>query len=137
MLAVFDPNVIISALLSSKGSPVSLIQAWMNGDFELMTSPLLLAELQRVFTYPKLRSRIKAEEVDRLIGWLQRFAVGVQDPQESAAWSSPDPKDDYLLALAWKEKAILVSGDHHLLGLQAGQPIMSPAAFLSFLTDQG
>jgi predicted nucleic acid-binding protein len=46
---------------------------------------------------------------------------------------SRDPGDDYLLALAESERAIVVSGDQHLLGLADRFPIVSPQAFLEEL----
>jgi len=45
----------------------------------------------------------------------------------------PDPGDDYLLALAESEHAILVSGDQHLLTLADDLPIQTARAFLEQL----
>jgi predicted nucleic acid-binding protein len=55
----------------------------------------------------------------------------------SAPRRSPDPGDDYLLALAEAEKAVLVSGDRHLLGLDDRFPIQAPRAFLQKLARAG
>jgi uncharacterized protein len=138
--AVLDANVIISALLSRSGSPAVALRAWQDGQFELVASPLLLAELERAFAYPKLRRRISAEEAEAVIDWLRRAATVAPDPDGPPAILSPDPGDDYLLALAAAENALLVSGDEHLLSLAgslAGQlPINSPAAFLELLEGQ-
>jgi uncharacterized protein len=46
---------------------------------------------------------------------------------------STDPGDDYLLALARAERAVLVSGDAHLLALADRLPIHSARAFLGKL----
>jgi len=54
--AVLDPNVIISALLSPNGSPARVVQAWLDGGYELVVSPLLLGELDRALDHPKLTS---------------------------------------------------------------------------------
>jgi predicted nucleic acid-binding protein len=43
---------------------------------------------------------------------------------------SADPKADYLIALAYSQKALLVSGDSHLLDLTGGAPICAPADLL-------
>jgi predicted nucleic acid-binding protein len=56
----------------------------------------------------------------------------VPDPEASARRSA-DPDDDYLLALAEAERAILVSGDQHLLALASELPILTPRAFLKAL----
>ena len=46
---------------------------------------------------------------------------------------SADPGDDYLLALAEREEAVLVSGDDHLLTMAAELPMHSSASFLTLL----
>jgi len=58
------------------------------------------------------------------------------DPAEPAA-QSVDPGDDYLLALAEQERAVLVSGDRHLLALADELPIQTARAFLDSLGDVG
>ncbi len=136
MRAVLDVNVIISALLSRSGSPAVVLRAWQDGQFELIVSPLLLAELERALAYPKLRRRIPAEEADAVLDWLRRAAAIARDPQGPPPIRSRDPGDDYLLALAAVEDALLVSGDEHLLSLQGESPIHSPASFLALLEGQ-
>jgi putative PIN family toxin of toxin-antitoxin system len=131
--AVLDPNVIISALLAPAGTPAAIVRAWSAGAFELVASPLLLAELERALAYPKLRTRIHEDEATAIVRWLRRSATIVQDPDEPAPRASEDPGDDYLIALAAHERAALVSGDRHLLELAAELPIYAPADFLSIL----
>ncbi|MGH2710488.1 MAG: putative toxin-antitoxin system toxin component, PIN family [Actinomycetota bacterium] len=136
--AVLDPNVIISALLSPKGAPAETLRVWIGGAFELIVSPLLLVELERALAYPKLRKRINAGQASLVIDWLQSSATVVKDPREPPSVRSPDPGDDYLIALAESEQAVLVSGDDHLLRLSKSSPIYSVAQFLRFLgPDQG
>ena len=133
MRAVLDPNVLISALLAPAGTPAAILRAWSAGAFELVASPLLLAELERALAYPKLRARVHESEATALIEWLGRSATIVPDPDEPTPRASQDPGDDYLLALAAHERAALVSGDRHLLELTGKLPIYAPAAFLSLL----
>jgi putative PIN family toxin of toxin-antitoxin system len=133
--AVLDPNVIISALLSPTGAPAQLILAWKSGRFELIVSDLLLAELERALGYPKLRRRISEESAQLVVQWLRRDAEVRPDPPDPPAARSVDPGDDYLIALAATEKALLVSGDNHLLGMTTSLPIVPPARFLARLKD--
>jgi len=133
---VLDPNVIISALLSTDGAPARVLRAWIQGAFEIVLSPHLLEELGAL-GYPKLRKRITEQEADRVIGWLEGTAVLVADPSGPPSIRSPDPGDDFLIALAEAERAVLVSGDQHLLGLAQGLPILSPVDFLRLLEDGG
>jgi rRNA-processing protein FCF1 len=46
---------------------------------------------------------------------VRREALLVDDPAEPPTSRSEDPGDDCLLALAEAERAVLVSGDRHLL----------------------
>jgi putative PIN family toxin of toxin-antitoxin system len=129
--AVLDPNVLISALLAPAGAPAQVLMAWLHGEFELMVSPLLLEELARALGYPKLRRRIGADEAHRFVDLLARTATMTADPETAASVHSRDPGDNYLIALAEGERAVLVSGDAHLLELEGQIPVFAPAAFLA------
>lgn len=134
MRAVVDPNVLISALLSPRGNPAQVLARWLAGDFELIVSAALLDELGRALAYDKLRARISEDEATELVSLLRRTARVAEDPAHPRP-RSPDPGDDYLLALAESERAVLVSGDPHLLGLSNRFPVLDPAAFLETLTS--
>ena len=133
MRAVLDPNVLISAVLSPAGTPARLLLRWQSGEFELLISRLLLAELKRALAYPKLRERVSASQAGELLAWLERAATVVEDPGGTPAFRSSDPDDDYLLALAGAHRAALVSGDKHLLSLAGDLPIFSAVDFLDSL----
>jgi putative PIN family toxin of toxin-antitoxin system len=133
--AVLDVNALISATLASRGPSARIVRAWRDGEFELIVSPLLLDELQRAFNYLKIRERVTAEESHQLVRLLQNEAVVVADPQTPPPIRSPDQGDDYLLALAANEQAVLVSQDQHLLSLGEKYPIQSPDDFLKQIAD--
>lgn len=133
MRAVLDPNVIISALLSPVGAPAQALLAWLRGEFELVVSPLLLSELDRALAYPKLRKRIEMQDARQVVELLSRSAKVAADPAEPPPTRSRDQADDYLIALASSESALLVSGDEHLLELAEDIPVLSPAGFLARL----
>jgi putative PIN family toxin of toxin-antitoxin system len=131
--AVLDVNVLISALLSPAGAPARLLIAWRAGQLDVVVSPALLAELRRALAYPKIRKRIRADEAEAFVDWLARSAEVVPDPDIPAPERATDPGDDYLLALAADQNAILVTGDGHLLDLSERFPIRDPASFLATL----
>lgn len=110
-----------------------MLRGWLGGDFELIVSSLLLRELKRALTYPKLRQRIEPGEAAAVLEWLTNSATLVADPKEPPPVHSPDPDDDYLIALAGAGGAVLVSGDEHLLVLRGKIPVFNPADFLLFL----
>ncbi len=130
MRAVLDPNVLISALISRDGSPALVLHAWLDGAFELIVSDQLLAELERALSYPKLRKRVEPSEAIEFIDLLRRGARIVDDPNNPPSVRSPDPGDDYLIALAESQQAMIISGDRDVLELAGRVPVLSPADFL-------
>jgi uncharacterized protein len=135
--AVLDANVLISAALSAQGPSASLIRRFRAGAFELIVSRLLLEELERAFTYPKLRKRILPANAGAYLDWLREHATLAEDPDAPPPVTSPDPDDDYLLALAITEQSFLVTGDQHLHSLAEDLPIHRPADFLRLLDRYG
>jgi uncharacterized protein len=130
--AVFDPNILIAAVLSRSGTPAEIMSRWLAGEFDLVISETLLAELERALAYPKIRTRVSADEADAFLVLLRAGARSAEDPTERARRSA-DPGDDYLLALAEAERAVLVSGDKHLLALADTLPVQTARGFLEAL----
>jgi predicted nucleic acid-binding protein len=56
--------------VSPKGAPARTIRPWIEGAFELVVSPLLLAEVERALGYPKLRRYLEPGEVRRVLALL-------------------------------------------------------------------
>ena len=137
MRAVVDVNVLISAVLSARGPSAEILRKSRYGALELIVSELLIAELVRALAYPKLRKRIPAEKATAFTGWLRQHGTVAEDPAHPPPVRSPDPDDDYLLALAIDQRAFLVTGDQHLLGLREDLPILTPAEFVAKLDQAG
>lgn len=133
MRAVLDPNVLVSAVLSPRGAPGSILRAWHDGRFDMVVSPALLEELERVLAYPKLRKRVSEAEARRYLDRLARDGETAMDPPGPPKVRSDDPDDDYLIALAQDARAAIVSGDRHLLDLAGRIPVCSPRAWLDRL----
>jgi len=133
--AVVDVNVLVSAVLSTKGASADILRASRDGQFELITSEMLLTELTRTLEYPRIRKRIPAEKASAYINWLRGHGTLADDPVGSPPVRSRDPDDDYLLALAIDQRAYLVTGDQDLLVLNAQLPILTPAQFAAQLRD--
>ncbi len=131
---VIDPGVLVAALISARGAPRELVRAWINGTFELLVSHKLVAELHRVLLRQKFRPYVSEREVKAYVAFLRRFAIECPDG-EPAPGLTPDPGDDYLLALAGSQSAdFLISGDPHLCEMKnAEPPILTPRAFLNLL----
>jgi predicted nucleic acid-binding protein len=67
------------------------------------------------------------------VAWIGRQARVIPDPEEPPAVRSEDPGDEYLLALAEAARAVIVSGDRHLLALGDELPVLTPRQFLNAL----
>ena len=102
--------------------------------FDLIVSPQLLAELERVFSREKFRHYASLDQVHRYIRAIARLAVLAEDSPPLPGVTA-DPADDYLVALARAEQAdVIVSGDRHLLELeQPRPPVLIPRAFVEQL----
>ena len=133
MRAVLDANVLISAILSPRGTPARLLLAWQAGAFDLVVSPALLAELRRALAYPKLERLVPPADAESFVAWIGRSALLAADPDGEPPVHSVDPADDYLITLAAAERAVLVSGDAHLTVLADRFPVRTPAQFLASL----
>jgi len=131
--AVVDPGVLIAAFLSPRGAPAALFRQWVDGVFDLIVSPKLLAELERVLLRPKFRAYATEAEARVFIAVLAGKALMIADPADVER-VTPDPGDDYLVALARAARAsVLVSGDRHLTRLSIDPPLITPRAFLDEL----
>jgi putative PIN family toxin of toxin-antitoxin system len=133
---VLDANVIISALLTPDGTPARALRAWLRGDLELVVSRLLLEELGRALSYPKLRDLIPPEDAAGFLTLLASAARVSRDPDALPGIRARDAGDDYLIALAEAEGAVLVSGDKHLLELAPDIPVYTPSGFLELVERQ-
>jgi putative PIN family toxin of toxin-antitoxin system len=127
---VIDPGVVVSAMISERGAPGRLLLAWDAGEFELVVSPMLLAELERVLSRPDIHRRITREHAVRVIRALRSGAIEAPDPGEQPSVTR-DPKDDYLVALARAAGAdFIVSGDRDLLEADVRPAVLTPRELL-------
>lgn len=86
------------------------MQIWREGAFDVLTAADQLDELRRVTRYPKIRERLSPALAGRLINEIRDLAIIITDLPEIDV--SPDPYDNYLLAIASAGKAhFLLTGD--------------------------
>ena len=125
--AVLDTNVVVSSLLSPLGPSARIVDAWRHSRLTLISSPLILAEVQAVLNYPRIRRKysITDEEVSKLLGLFRKHAIIVTGEAEKVKGViTADPEDEKFLACALEGQAnYIVSGDHHLLDLKSFRAI--------------
>jgi putative PIN family toxin of toxin-antitoxin system len=131
---VLDPGVLVSGFITAEGPPGQIVDLWRRGEFELIVSDALLAELHDVPQRPRLAARADAREARTYVAGLRRGAIAIDDPP-TAAGLTPDPGDDYIVALARAGRAdLIVSGDAHLTGIVGAMPpVLTPQAFAAML----
>lgn len=131
---VLDTNVLMAALLSPRGAPFRLVELCSEGLADVVVSPMLLCEFERVLGRPHLRAQIDDAERASFIEQLRLDAVLVPDPAPTERMTA-DPGDEYLVLLARASKAdAIVSGDHHLLELDSPiARVITPRAALALL----
>jgi len=129
-----DANVLVSALICTAGPSREIVSAWVDERFELIASPMLIDELRDVLGRPRFRRWVSIETATEFIAGLAADADVIEDPSPLTG-VTPDPDDDYLIALARAAHAdYLISGDRHLLGLaDPAPPVLTPRRFLDLL----
>lgn len=131
MRVILDTNILLSGLISSAGWPATLIEAWLDRRFTLVSHEIQLAELRDVGRRDKIRALVKPSELGRMINQL-RLLASMPDALPRVQ-RSPDPRDDFLLALCEAGPADwLITGDKNdllALGRHKGARIATAADF--------
>ena len=114
---VVDVNILISFLIGKRlGGFLSLLR---EGEFLLLISSPLLAELVDVAARPKFRKHFPVDFAHQLAMTLTEAGELVDVEPISPVPLSRDPKDDYLLMMSEKGNAdVLVTGDKALLDME-------------------
>jgi uncharacterized protein len=111
------------------------VRAWIDDRIEVVVSPLVMAELERVLGRPKLRRYVDEPTAREYVERVQRHAAIVADPADVPS-TTRDRADDYLVALARREGVdALVSGDRDLIDAELGTPpVWTPRELVERLT---
>lgn len=138
--AVLDTNVFVSSLLNKTGAPARLIDAWRAGEYILVTSPVIIAEINVVLNLPRIRKKylLTDHDIGQLLDLLEKDAILVPGRTEVCNVIPQDPTDHIFLSCALEAGAdFIVSGDRHLLSLKIfeGIPILPVVQFLERLTE--
>lgn len=130
---VVDTNVFVSAFIWG-GNPKSVIQKWLEGNFELLLSPFLLTEILLVLK----RFCFDESDLRRLKNILENNALKFIPKRKVSICRGK--KDNQILALCFAGKAdYLVTGDRDLLTIKKRfhhTLILTPKKFLEILRRQ-
>jgi putative PIN family toxin of toxin-antitoxin system len=136
--AVVDTHVLVSGIIAPHGAPRRILEAWHAGQFTLVTSEAIMAEVARVLRHPRIRDRysLTEDDVATVVDSLRmdKVVAGLYEVQRSV-----DPADEVFLACALEGLAkYVVSGDRHLLkiGSYHGVLAVTPRHFAALLAAE-
>lgn len=131
---VLDTNTLVSGF-GWRGPPSIVVNLVLSGDLILVTSEALLAELERVLSYPKLRDVFPDPAS---IVTLCREVADVVEPSRTVAAVTDEPDNRVLEAAVEASAGAIVTGDAGLLALKSfeGVPVMTASEFLQWLPDR-
>ena len=110
MRVVLDTNILVSALMIQTGNPAVIYRAWQEGHFTLLTCAEHLDELRATLRKPAIAERIRPYKAGGMVNDIKELAESVEALPR--VHRSPDPTDDFLLALCEAGRAdYLVTGD--------------------------
>jgi hypothetical protein len=135
MRVVLDTSVFVSAAIQSGASHRIVQRLIRENSDELIICDEILSEIRDVlFSRPRLRKWISLDDAKRYVEMLQLHFNFVPNPVFIIPLSR-DSDDDYILALAQRERAdYVISGDKDLLVLQIPElSIVTPAEFETIL----
>lgn len=117
LLVVLDTMVIVGAITGREGTINDLIlRAVATGGLRLAVSDAGLAELVRVMGYEHVKARSKDPQRAVAVALDIGIAATLYLPQRLDWPTVPDPKDGWLLDLAYESSAAhVVTDDPHLL----------------------
>ena len=111
MRVVLDTNILVSGVLSPTGAVGALLDLALGGRVELVSSPILLDELEDVLG--RFVQRSAAAEIRAAVEEIAQ----VVEP-EVVPMVADDPDDDHVLAAAASGRALyIITRDRHLLTL--------------------
>lgn len=124
---VLDTNVLVSALYLPASKPGTIVGLARRHTIQNLVSPAILSEVERVL---REKFQWEAAQAREAVRQIENFSE-VLDPQERLTVLADDP-DNRILECAKAGRAhLILTGDKHLLQLQAysGIAILKPADF--------
>jgi putative PIN family toxin of toxin-antitoxin system len=121
--AVVDTNLVVSAIVFTRGRMFELRKGWRTGQFDPLVSRSTATELLRVLAYPKFKLS-EAEREDLLADYLPYCTTVRMPSKPPTVPACRDPFDLPFLELAIAGDAdYLVTGDRDLLSLEKRFPV--------------
>jgi putative PIN family toxin of toxin-antitoxin system len=132
--AVFDTNIVVSALLQPLGPPALVLMLALSGSIQLCVSGSIYAEYEEVINRPRFRR--SADVIAATLQAIREKGVWVRPTEHVKACWNPD--DDIFLECAQAARAeYLVTGNlKHFPVSWAGSRIVTPRWLLDNLSTE-
>lgn len=136
---VLDTNLFVSGLKNKQTPPGQILELWRKKQFDVITSPQLLAEIHEVLMRPAILSFLKQtpEVVDKFIKLLIQRTYITEGKLKLDVLKN-DPDDNMVLATAVEgQAAYLITGNtkHFPSEDYKGIKIVTPQEFISILNN--
>jgi putative PIN family toxin of toxin-antitoxin system len=137
---VIDTNVLISAVLSSRGAPAQILHLFQQQLFEWLISEDIFLEYTSALRYDRVKKRhqLNDEELYEFLQSIRAVAILVK-PTHHLGGVVSDPDDNKFFECALEGGAhFIVSGDAAVQAVKQyqGIHILSPALFLTMLEQE-
>jgi len=137
--AVVDTNILVRAMIKPDGTVGPVLRRLRDGDYLLLYSEPLLAELADVLNRPRIRDKygLTQEDIEAVLALILLRGEPVNPTRRID--ECRDPKDNMVLEAAISARAdAIVSGDEDVLTLHPfeGIPIIRPVDFLAMLNKE-
>ena len=121
MRAVLDTNVVMSAIFFG-GVPFDVLNAWHNGEFELVVSEAVMAEYREIAV--RMKAKFPSIEPESWMRYIEEHATVLSAVPLAAQVCAANAK-------------IVCSGDKHLLACNGwnGIEVLTPRIFCNRLKD--
>ena len=130
--AVIDTNVLVSSFLKPASVPALVIDAWRKGKFLLCYSRAMRGEYRRTLTRMFAKGGVLPPHIAAELSAIKSKGAMFEYLPDFSGSIPEDPDDEKFLECAVAAKAVIVSGDKHLLKRDGfeGVAVIEPADFL-------
>jgi putative PIN family toxin of toxin-antitoxin system len=115
--------------------PGRVVEAWVQGRFDLVLSYAQLPEIARTLAYPKIK-KVTGWDAATIEAFVRQLLLRAElvDTQGQPVEVAADPSDSPILAsLMLSGAEVLVTGDGDLLALRERFAIVTPAEFAAHI----
>ena len=130
--AVIDTNVLVSSFLKPASVPARVVDAWRKDKFVLCYSHAMRNEYRRTLTRVFGKGGVLPPHIAADFAAIRSKGLLLRKLPDFSGSIPEDPSDEKFLECAAAAKAVIVSGDKHLLKRDGfeGVAAIEPADFL-------